>query len=321
MTHSIRLAQRSEKDMSELLSLWKNSFGDEEEFINGFIKDYLIPGYNVPVVDCDGGIASSLYMLEFPLFSQTHPAGRAAYLFAAATDEKYRNRGYMGELINYSLELYKNRGCSAVFLIPGGESLFDYYKRFGFMPVYRSAKPEFSGADFIPHDTNGTMLTRSELFCDEIFSRVYELYAASAIKYPLVPLKDENYFRRAAESYLCGDNCLNEEFGAYFGRIISDDKIFCYIFYKIGRNFITVDDIILEESTSVDWNYICTVIASAVAVSHNFNGKIIIAAPDFNNTNKFPRAMICPLNGEIKDICVKIAGKNTPNYINMFMNY
>lgn len=67
----------------------------------------------------------------------------AIYFYAAATNKKYRGRGYMGKLIE-ELKLSEN----LIFLRPGEESLIEYYKRFGFETALSSN--DFCDFELIP---------------------------------------------------------------------------------------------------------------------------------------------------------------------------
>ena len=55
----------------------------------------------------------------------------AVYIYAAATDEKFRGRGYMSALISQITE----NADKIVFLRPANDGLIAYYKKLGFLTV------------------------------------------------------------------------------------------------------------------------------------------------------------------------------------------
>ena len=57
---------------------------------------------------------------------------KASYLYGLATLPQYRCKGYMTELIKYSLDRNEKE---YVFLIPAEDNLLKYYERFGFTEI------------------------------------------------------------------------------------------------------------------------------------------------------------------------------------------
>lgn len=64
-----------------------------------------------------------------------------AYLYALATDKRFRGQGIMGRLIQHAKELAKMQELDFLYLIPAEESLYEYYKRFDFQPVRHDDVP------------------------------------------------------------------------------------------------------------------------------------------------------------------------------------
>ncbi len=115
------IRQAVKTDEESLKSLWKTTFGDEEKNISLFFE--LKKDNPIYVYETDGITVSMLCMI----FSE-----KAAYLYALATEEKYRNRGYMSELIKYAVQRAEEKNKDYLFLIPAEPELSDYYKRHGF---------------------------------------------------------------------------------------------------------------------------------------------------------------------------------------------
>lgn len=119
----------------ELKLLWKRVFGDEDTYINRFFSQVYTPE-NTLVQREEGHIVSMLHMVPYEL-SINGECFKAMYLYALATEEKYRGRRIMSQMIRQAHTIVEERGYLCSFLIPEGESLFSFYKRFGYtVPFY-----------------------------------------------------------------------------------------------------------------------------------------------------------------------------------------
>ena len=128
---SVRPARTA--DIPALKRLWAQAFHDEEAFLSLFFTE----AFSETAAFCmeeNGGLVSALYML--PCEMEAHVPKREGlalgYLYALATDEAHRRRGYMGRLLRRAKEEADRRGFAALFLIPAKPSLFAYYERFGY---------------------------------------------------------------------------------------------------------------------------------------------------------------------------------------------
>ena len=84
----------------------------------------------------DGRVVSALQKLPYPI---TY-GGRmlpASYISGACTDEGYRRRGLMGELLDQTHRAMQKEGALLGFLIPATEELATYYAKFGYTPCFR----------------------------------------------------------------------------------------------------------------------------------------------------------------------------------------
>lgn len=120
---------------NELKLLWKHVFGDADTYIDRFFSQVYTPE-NTLVHKEDGHIVSMLHMVPYEL-DINGECFKAVYLYALATEEKYRERSIMSGLIRQAHTIAEERGYLCSFLIPEGESLFGFYKRFGYtVPFY-----------------------------------------------------------------------------------------------------------------------------------------------------------------------------------------
>jgi len=333
----IKLADFSHK--LELLEIWREAFGDDEDYILSFLNAYLLPEYNAPVIIADGKIVSVLYLVEFELYADMKVIGNCAYLFAAATREAYRGRGYMGELIKYAIQLYKNRGISAIFLFPqeGDEKLFKYYEKFGFKSIYQTkkiqgcscrplsqkplkgCKPSADGGESCT--LTDFRLVNHELNNVEIFDGLYQSYVEFTAKQNLSPLKDRLFYFKCASSYL---DTPEKHFGVFerelYNSTENNVEKFCYVFYKKFENNYYIDDIIMAEynemrGNKLNFNETAELLADFILNSgEDIRLEMNILPEGFEN-NKL--AMILGLNEKVNNI---IENLKSPVYLNMFMN-
>ena len=110
----------------ECRALWMDVFGDSREDVDRFFID-VHRDENLLTHSEQGSVVAMLNIVEL----QTD-YGPTAYLYAIATDEKWRGQGFASELIRQAIDVSRERGYGAVMLIPSEESLVEYYKRFGF---------------------------------------------------------------------------------------------------------------------------------------------------------------------------------------------
>ena len=150
----------NKENTESLIKLWSDVFGDEREYI-----ELLFP-YGKSVCDIfaefDGGeIVSALYLLDCSLsFGGVEYNGK--YLYAAATDEKYRGKGFMASLINEAKGYCKSAGLDYISLVPANEGLYNYYEKFGFVSAMH--RTTVSGASEI------SLAAETEISGEEYFA-------------------------------------------------------------------------------------------------------------------------------------------------------
>lgn len=121
------------KNREDIIELWHECFGDDREYIKFFLD-------NCPNKLCVGNfkkgeLASMLFLLngEVDGFS-------CKYIYAACTAQRYRSQGLMGGLIEFVKRYCADNGIDMLFLVPAGESLYNYYSKFGFIPKMQRAE-------------------------------------------------------------------------------------------------------------------------------------------------------------------------------------
>ena len=146
------VSRETEEEMRirfETRHLWERSFADPRAFIDLYFREKYRKERNEVIVR-DGRVVSALQKLPYPI---TY-GGRmlpASYISGACTDENYRRRGLMGELLKQALRAesgkMKDESCchpgghsplsAFSFLIPATADLATYYAKFGYTPCFR----------------------------------------------------------------------------------------------------------------------------------------------------------------------------------------
>lgn len=121
-------------DISAIISLWNEAFGDSEKEIRFFLDNKYIPE-NTLIIEENGEIASMLFLLEgnMVINGKRFPS---YYLYAACTANRYRGRGLMAFLLEKANETARLRNKDFICLMPGEKSLFDFYGKHGYKTVF-----------------------------------------------------------------------------------------------------------------------------------------------------------------------------------------
>ncbi len=114
------------KDIPDLLELWKEAFGDSDEFVKTFFSTAFSPKRSRRI-SLDGITAAALYW-----FDCTYNGKRIAYVYAVATAKAYRGQGLCHILMNDTHTMLKSQGYTGAILVPGSKELFDFYHRMGY---------------------------------------------------------------------------------------------------------------------------------------------------------------------------------------------
>lgn len=147
---------RITSDENQIINLWHNVFGDDENYVKFFLdecKNKLCLGYFI-----DDQLVSMLFLIDC-----NYQNYNGKYVYAVATDKKYRNKGYASILVNEAKK-YMN---DFLWLIPAEESLFDYYSKLGFeIKLYSNSNYE------------------SQIIFNESNEIVNDLYEGSSFEFP-----------------------------------------------------------------------------------------------------------------------------------------
>ncbi len=124
----IRYLENCEKN--RIRELYDKIFNDSYEFTEYYFKN--IWKNDVLVLEEEGNILSMLQLVKKRVVYDGEVMD-VHYIYAVATDEKYRGKGYMDKLMNKALEDVKKKGEPFVYLTPTNSEV---YLKYGFEVVY-----------------------------------------------------------------------------------------------------------------------------------------------------------------------------------------
>jgi hypothetical protein len=129
----------------QLMQLWKQTFGDSDEYISLFFDNY----YNIDYIeyeeDC-GNVISALFSVPYSFNTGIYKL-KGLYLCGLSTAKYMRNKGVMSRLIERINLRAKSKGYDFTFLIPANEYLRRYYKNRGYVDAFY--KYNFKGAQLL----------------------------------------------------------------------------------------------------------------------------------------------------------------------------
>lgn len=117
-------------DIPVLRKLWTQAFGDGDDLLDPFFSKLYRPE-DTFVIREDGQAKAMAFQLPVTICEGSR-GWRAAYLYAVATDETARGRGFCTELLDYAGEVLAERGCKALLLVPGEPELRAFYRARGY---------------------------------------------------------------------------------------------------------------------------------------------------------------------------------------------
>lgn len=109
-----------------LRRLWQQAFGDTEEFLDSFFS-MAFAQERCRCITLEGCPIAALYW-----FDCVWEGKKAAYVYAVATDNACRGKGYCRTLLEDTHTHLKSQGYALAVLVPGEEGLFRLYEKCGY---------------------------------------------------------------------------------------------------------------------------------------------------------------------------------------------
>lgn len=115
-----------DEQISGLRSLWKEAFGDTEQFLDSFFST----GFSKDRCRCICENAQPVAALYW--FDCGWGDKRLAYLYAVATAQSHRGQGLCHKIMDDTRALLQQQGYDGLVLVPAQPSLFSFYKKMGY---------------------------------------------------------------------------------------------------------------------------------------------------------------------------------------------
>ncbi|MCX7614789.1 MAG: GNAT family N-acetyltransferase [Clostridiales bacterium] len=133
---TVRYAQNA--DLPEIKRIWDVCFPDDKLFGEWYFHN-VWKAENTLVCIVENKLAAMLQMLSAQI-EYGDDACKATYIYGVGTRPEFRRRGLADMLLNASFEEDRKRNIPLSILIPQEQWLFDFYKKFSYLPVFKSKK-------------------------------------------------------------------------------------------------------------------------------------------------------------------------------------
>ena len=113
-------------NIPDLRQVWKESFGDDEIFLDDFFSAAFLPDHCRCVLDGDRAVAAVYWM------DCTCDGHRLAYIYALAVRPDHRGQGMSRYLMADARNILTARGYEGILLVPGDGGLREMYRAMDF---------------------------------------------------------------------------------------------------------------------------------------------------------------------------------------------
>lgn len=165
--------------------LWEEIFTEDTPEFLDYYYSVKTKDNEIYVIEDGGEIVSMLHLNPYQMrirdkIYQTH------YIVAVATDERYRKRGLMRQLLNHAMQVMADRGEPFTFLMPASEAI---YKPFGFEFVYEQKREKVLGKKC--EDSTLEIVEASQGDCQAIADFANEMLR----EYDVVTWRNTEYYK------------------------------------------------------------------------------------------------------------------------------
>jgi len=122
----MKIHKPSSTQIIGLRLLWKEAFGDTDNFLDCFFN-FAFHVNRCRCVTIDNDVVAMLYWFDCQLESKT-----IAYIYAVATKKDYQKKGLCRALLEHTHSQLKSLGYAGAILVPGSDKLFQFYKKMGY---------------------------------------------------------------------------------------------------------------------------------------------------------------------------------------------
>ena len=115
-------------DIPALTSLWTNIFGDSESLVSAFFR--ILPETGTCfVAECGSEITGMASVLTDLLLKDGGSSRKCAYIYAVATDERFRGAGIGGTLSRMAADYGRKHGAEIICTLPADDGLYTMYEK------------------------------------------------------------------------------------------------------------------------------------------------------------------------------------------------
>ncbi len=175
-------------DHPRLKTLWTEAFGDAREDLDAYFT-LRHTDANMLVDEWENTIAGMLTMLPVTLRERGGQTFPARYIYAVATDERFRLRGIGTTLMEAAHAHMRSLHEAAGVLVPASPSLFDFYGKRGYQTAFFQEVVTWNASELPPFPPKGRFAPCSSgdytRMRDQAFqhSRLYVKWEESAVSY------------------------------------------------------------------------------------------------------------------------------------------
>lgn len=131
---SITVKNAEPHNLHALKKIWKQCFGDSDEYINAFFEKGFKPEYSL-IALYDLKPVGMMYTLP-AMMNHRGKEYMGEYLYAVAVKPEYRNMGVMRAMEEKAVELARKQGLSFLSLVPEHTDLYKMYEKLGYRTAY-----------------------------------------------------------------------------------------------------------------------------------------------------------------------------------------
>lgn len=139
----IRLSDKSDSEIAEMKLLWKEYFGDSDEFID-FYFEKICARNKIVIMREDGILTGMLHLNPYIFSADRKEIIRTYYVVGVMVREGYRKQGRMKKMFDYAYSVLSSERIKFIYLWPANEA---YYGGVGFSTVTQMVDITFKRED------------------------------------------------------------------------------------------------------------------------------------------------------------------------------
>ena len=214
-------------DLENIKDIWNYCFGDEEAFVDYYFNNKY-KSKNTILIEEDGDLMSSLQLNQYKIKLNNNTYD-TSYIVGVSTYPNARGKGYMKDMMDFSLnELYK-KGQLVSLLMP-----IDYrlYRKYGYEHCYDQIEYKVDINDLKQFKINGDFEKVKDKHIQDMIN-IYNDFLSNNNGYVV---RDENYYNNLFKEIKCENGHMyihkDENYDGYIIYFIMEDTMFvreiCY---------------------------------------------------------------------------------------------